>query len=254
MKKLMLLTTCAMVIASAGCTGFSTYDYASARGPMVKFSDRTPTKTVSVVPFADHRSMKYVDPSQSYDASGYTQGDCGSFFLGFIPLMPYGFVQKSEPDKSEDFVSIKRFHFNPANDLASSAYISLKESNLFTNVVNETATQPKNTDYIFKGTVTNTEYSGNVFTYGITYFAAWPLWLLGCPAGSSYNELGVTFTLTERATGRQVWTHTYNGSDYLNHWLYARTGKDGQCYADLMRAAMNRALFDISKNSENIFK
>ncbi|MBO7089619.1 MAG: hypothetical protein J6W70_06915, partial [Lentisphaeria bacterium] len=55
------------------------------------------------------------------------------------------------------------------------------------------------------------------------------------------------FELVERATGEVVWQYDWLDSDYLNHWIYARIGKDVSIYPELMKRAMNSALNDLSQ-------
>ena len=70
--------------------------------------------------------------------------------------------------------------------------------------------------------------------YCITYFLSPALWIIGFPSGRSVNELGVSFDLIERATGKVLWTYDYSGRDYLVHWLYARIGQDASMYAPFL--------------------
>jgi len=57
----------------------------------------------------------------------------------------------------------------------------------------------------------------------------------------------VQFELVDRASGKVLWTHEYRGSDYIVHWIYARIGKDVSLYPQLMKQAMNSALYDLSR-------
>ena len=166
-----------------GCTNVATFDYAGAHGTMVKFQEPgTATKTIAVVPFLDQRGTKYFDPMQAGQAAAHPAGDHGSFYLGFLPLVPAGFVEKEEPENSEDFVSLGRFHFNVQNDLANASLLSLKASNLFANVTKANNLEQAKADYIWRGKVTNTYYSGSMYSYCITYFLSPVLWVLGAPA------------------------------------------------------------------------
>ena len=101
-------------------------------------------------------------------------------------------------------------------------------------------------EYLWRGSVNNTFYSGAMLTYCISYFLSPALWAVGAPEGVSRNALGVSFELVERATGRTVWRYDYDGEDYIVHWIYARIGKDVSLYADLMRQALNLALSDLA--------
>ena len=255
-KKMQTFAGVAAAVLLAGCTNVATFDYASAPGPMVKFQAAgAAAKTIAVLPFLDQRGTKYFDPMQAGQAAAHPAGDHGSFYLGFLPLLPAGFVEKEEPENSEDFVSLGRFHFNVQNDLANAAVQSLKASNLFANVVKANdLNQANNADYIWRGIVTNTYYSGSMFSYCITYFLSPVLWVLGAPSGASGNELWVKFELVERATGKVLWNYDYRGSDYIVHWIYARIGKDTSLYPQLMKQAMNGALWELSQKLPTLAK
>ena len=241
----------AAALVLSACTNVATFDYQAAPGAMIKLREPgSASKTVAVMPFMDQRGMGIIAPGQ---APAHEVGDHGSFFLGFIPLMPFGYVEKTQPENSEDFVSLGRFHFDVQNDLAAASIASLKNSGLFANVTKaNNAAQAANADYIWRGSVTSTFYRGRMFSYGITYCFSHILWIIGVPEGSSTNELGVKFELVDRATGDVVWSCDYLASDYLNHWIYARVGKDVSIYPRLMKEAMNQALYKLSQDMPDL--
>ena len=243
----------AAALVLGACNNIAKFDYNGAQGTLAKFAEPgSATKSVAVMPFMDQRGAKYFDPSQAGLTSARPSGDHGSFFLALIPFMPFGYVEKEQPELSEDFVSLERFHFDVQNDLAAAAFASLKSSNLFSEVKRaNTAAQAADADYIWRGSVTSTFYRGRIFTYGISVFSP-ILWVVGIPDGSSTNELGVKFELVDRASGNVVWEYNYLNSDYLNHWLYARVGKDTSLYPELMKQAMNGALYDLSKKMPDL--
>ena len=254
-RKLQIFFGAAIAALLTGCTNVATFDYSAAPGTMAKFQEAgSSSKTIAVLPFLDQRGTKYFDPAQAEQASDRQIGDHGSFYLGFIPLFPVGYVTKEEPENSEDFVSLGRFHFNLQNDLADAAAKSLKASNLFGKVIKAGNMKQADADYIWRGTVTSTYYRGYMFSYCITYFLSPVLWILGAPNGSSSNELRVKFELIDRAAGKVLWTYDYHGQDYINHWIYARIGKDASLYPQLMKQAMNGALWDLSKKIHNLKK
>ena len=249
MKKF-LFALCGGIAAAllAGCTSVATFDYAAAPGAMVKLQEAgSGGKTIAVVPFMDQRGTKYFDPMQADRAAAHPYGDHGSFYLGFVPLMPFGFVEKEEPENSEDFVSLGRFHFNLQNDLANAAIMSLRSSNLFAAVKRANTLEQADTDYIWRGKVTNTYYRGSMYAYCITYLLSPVLWVLGAPYGTSENELWVGFELVDRATGKVLWNYDYRGRDFIVHWIYARIGRDASLYPQLMKQAMNGALWSLSQ-------
>ena len=255
MRKFIFSAVCiaAACILSA-CNNVATFDYSAATGTLARFREAgSATKSVAVMPFMDQRGTKYFDPEQAAQAADHPAGDHGSFFLGFIPLMPFGYVEKEQPELSEDFVSLGYFHFDVQNDLAAAAMASLKSSNLFSSVKKaNNASQAADADYIWRGSVTSTFYRGRMFSYGITYLFSHILWVVGMPSGSSTNELAVKFELVDRASGEVVWDYSYSNSDYLNHWIYARVGKDVSIYPQLMKQAMNGALYKLSQDMPDL--
>ena len=238
----------ALVAGVTGCNNAGTFDYSSAHGTLIKLQEKgIAQKSIAVLPFLDQRGSKYFEYGQYAQAYMHPAGDHGSFYLGFIPLYPFGYVEKEEPENSEDFVSLGRYQFNPSQDLADAAVQSLKASNLFSEVHKVNRPDQAHSDFLWRGKVTHTCYRGRMYSYFISYFFAWPLWIVGAPNGSSENELAVDFELVERKSGRVVWNYNFSGADYLNHWIYARIGKDASLYAQLMKQAMNGALYDLNR-------
>lgn len=255
MRKFFLSAACiAAALLLGACTNVAKFDYSAAPGALPRFSEAgSGTKSIAVMPFMDQRGTKFYDPELAAQAEDRSIGDSGSFFLGFIPLMPFGYVEKNQPELSEDFVSLGRYHLDVQNDLAAAAFASLKSSNLFSDVKRaNNMDQAKDADYIWRSSVYSTFYRGRMFSYGISYVFSSLLWVVGFPTGSSTNELAVQFELVERATGNVVWKYSFSKSDYLNHWLYARVGKDTSIYPRLMKDAMNAALYDLSQHMNEL--
>lgn len=217
-------------LALAGCTNVASFVYSDAQEPFVSFGGPE-AKSVAVLPFLDARNGA---------------DESGSFYLGMLPLMPYGYLKKPFPDRSDDFVSLGRYHFNPPEDLAEAATQSLKASKLFGQVVFVRSAAGSDAEYLWRGTLYDSAYTGAMLTYGVTYFLAPGLWIVGFPEGISRNTLSVRFELVERSTGKVVWAYNSFETDSLAHWIYARIGQDASLYPELMRRAMNRALIDLS--------
>jgi len=242
MKHKFTIAAALLVSLLAGCTNVATFDYNSAPGSTVSLREAgTASKTIAVLPFLDQRGSGISSPGEI--------GERGSLYLGFIPLMPFGYLIKSEPEKTDDFVSLGRFHFDPVNDLANAAMVSLKGSNLFAKVTRANDLKQAQTDYIWRGKLLNTAYRGNMYSYCITYFLSHVFWIIGVPSGTSWNRLAVRFELAERASGKVVWSYDFDREDSITHWIYARVGKDTSMYALLMKLAMNNALKDLAEKN-----
>lgn len=251
-KKQLIFLAGLCTLCLTGCLDVAVFDYPTAQGTTVRLQPiGTKKKTIAVLPFMDQRSVKYLETATIH-ATVQPEGYQGSFLLGLIPLFPFGYVDKEEPEKNDDFVSLGRYHFDVPNDLAQAACISLMKSNLFAEVTKVNNIEQANTDYFWRGSVSNTNYFGIKYTYCITYILSPVLWVIGFPYGSSHNELWVNFELVERKSGNVLWTYHFKGSDYIVHWIYARIGKDTIRYPELMKQAMNGALYELNRRREFI--
>jgi len=245
MKVSRIGTIAACALCALGCTSVKTFDYEGARGSMIRVRPNAGPKSVAVLPFLDQRGAS--DGTHAYN-------DRGSYWLGWIPFVPSGFEYKPSPEKSDGFLTLERFHFDPQEDLARAAAISLRRSGIFRDVkqANNDA-QGAGADYLFRGRVTVASYEGDIWSCCITYGFAPGLWVLGVPYATSYNSLAVEFELVDRATGASVWKYAYDGTDYLNHWIYQpRSGEDTSLFASLMKEAMNGAVLDMSRKVSGI--
>ena len=247
-KNLFLLAFVLPLLYLTACNGSAAFDYSQAPGTLLRMPDTMfRNKTVAVVPFLDNRGALNSDETRADDAHVNTSGDHGSLCLALIPLLPAGYIEKGEPDRSSDFITISQFKFNPPQDLADAAFVSLNAAGMFKQVYrlnNKTAPQ---TDYIWRGKILNTNYKGYLYSYCITCIASPALWILGAPSATSFNELWVQFDLVETATGKTVWTYNFRGNDYIVHWIYARYNTDCSMYAKLMKTAMNRAIYELGE-------
>jgi hypothetical protein len=250
-KSSLILILAAAGIFAGGCTNTARFDYTGTMGTMLRVPANS-GKSIAVLPFMDQRGQKYVDPALLAEAEDYPYGDSGSLWFGIIPLMPFGWIGKEEPEKSPEFISLGYFHANPPANLADAAELSLATSGLFSRVARVDTPANADTDYLFRGSFSNLHYSGTMFSYCVTYIGAPVFWILGAPMGYSRNELWVDFALVERESGKTVWTYRFRDKDYIVHWIYARVGKDASLYAELMRRGMNAAIYDLNSKIGNL--
>lgn len=233
-----------LLLFCVSCASTANFDYRNAPGRMLTFPDAPKQTTVTVVPFKDERLTGGLG---ELTQDNTLLKDRGSFALGWLPLIPLAWVSKPCPENSSSrsCATLRSFWCQFDRELAEAAAASLEYSQLFREVVRSYGKEPPATDYIFRGTVTNTEYQGERITYGLTYLGAPMLWLIGFPTAVSHNTLSVKFELVETATGEVKWSLDYDGKDYIVHWLLARVGKDTSRYPILMKTAMNAALHDL---------
>lgn len=244
------VVTLAVCLILTGCRSASaSFDYQRNTFGMLSFkSDIKLSKSVAVLPVEDARDRKYTDPLGKSEEKAHPSGNHGSRWLGMIPFMPAGIIEKEKPDENPGFITLRFYQLNIPNDYGNAVYQSILNSNLFTDV-RYGAANKSSADYIWRSRVTNTYYSGGVYSYFITYIFAAPLWVLGAPYGISENELKIEFELFDQKQKKVVWKYHYSGRDYRLHWIYGLRGKDVSMYSQLLRKAINKALGELARVS-----
>jgi hypothetical protein len=226
---LALCGICLFTIVGCGTTAKFVYP---ADGRTVKQVSKTPLHPtrVAVVPFEDMRG----DKNQS-----------GTYFLYMIPLMPCGWGEYERPDAARMFNTVAEFQFDAGEDLAKAAAYSLSKSGLFQDAFFTYGGDKDRADYLLKGEMLSTTYKGTLWTYGLSVYGPM-LWFFGLPAGTSYNEIILSMSLTDLSTGQSVWAKKYNVNDKIVQGLYYKMGHDVKGYSKLMQDIMNDAVTDIS--------
>lgn len=244
-----------LAVAAAGCKAPSAaFSYGDNTVGMLSFkADTTLQKTVIVLPAEDKRDAKHTDPLQKKLSQSQPQGEHGSFGLGILPLLPSGFRQMEKPEQGDSFVSLRHYQLDIADDYGRAVFENIKQSNLFANVKYSKTADAVAANYAWRSKVTNTYYTGNVYSYLITYILASPLWVLGAPYGTSENELWIEFELVDLKRKEVVWKYSFRGRSYKFHWIYSRKGKDVSMYAQLLKKAVNEALGDLSRTSATLY-
>ncbi|MBR4125638.1 MAG: hypothetical protein IKR13_05495 [Victivallales bacterium] len=237
-----MLMGLALLVAS--CASTAHFDYRRAPGTMQRFRLPISHETVCVESFRDFRM-----PVPAEGASQLAL-ERGSFALGWLPLMPYAWVRKACPEVpgGHNFATLRSYWCQFDVELAGATVTSLNYSHLFSTPCVLASPGIAETDWIFRGTLYDSSYEGERLTYGVTYLLAPALWAIGFPTGVSHNRLSVGFELINRRTGKVAWQFHYSGKANTVHWLYWNVGKDASRYPQLMRTALNAALYDLSQN------
>lgn len=234
------ITGLLLAVTLCGCGTTGKFVYPSNQKELVKLSESPKYDcTVAVLPFEEMRK---------------DDNTIGTAFLGYIPLVPYGYVTFDRPDAARNgFVSIDEFDFNVSEDLAKAAATSLRRSGLFKNVFFTYGGEKDKAELTLTGEVYSTLYIGRGFTYGLS-LAGHLFWLFGAPCGSSTDELNFKLSLKRNSDGRVLWEYTFNESDYIVQGLYYNMGRDVKNYVTLTEKAMNLAVKDIDKALQNYKK
>lgn len=229
------------ILFAAGCSNTARFNYSEAYGAVPALMPLPGDPSVGVLPAEDFRD------ADTYALNDNANEGVGSYYFGFLPLMPFGWRTMRHPEQSGSFATLSQFDFNPAEDLANAASIGLKASRLFSKVERVRDIKNCSSTYLWRTRLRNSNYRGHLITYGVTYFAAPVLWLIGLPDGLSVAKLHIDFELIDRASNKTVWSCSSNLSDSQWHWLYARIGTDADLYAKMMKYALARAAVDLSQ-------
>ena len=236
--RLLLLSLAAMLLAS--CASTASFNYAIIPGSIPRYDPLPAEISIAVLPFQDKR-IRYLE------ADGSSQDERGSYAAGWIPLMPYGWVEKVFPEQNRGnrFATLTSYWCQFDRELSQAAVTSLEYCQLFSQVRRVETSEQADTDWILRGYYTLTEYQGERLTYGLTYLGAWPLWLIGFPCAVSHCRLALDFDIVERATGKILWRLAYNDADFLVQGFYYNYGEDTQRFTKLANYAMGAAIFDL---------
>jgi len=221
------------ILAGCGTTAKFVYPANIRNLKQVKDSKCT-NKTVAVLPFDDMRSDK---------------NDASQIYLALIPLYPYGWSEYNRPESALTFLTIQKFQFNASEDLPKAAALSLRRSKMFKDAWFTFGGDKYRADYVFKGEIISTKYTGVLYSYG-TSLACSYIWILGAPVGTSEDSLAIKFSLHDK-NDKVLWTYSFNKKEKILQWLYYRSGDDVRMYAKLMEQAMNEAILDMNKKLKN---
>ena len=199
-------------------------------------------------PKADH-SQNVTVAVQSFNDERPTIGGSGKMWFSWIPLMPFGWGFYNRPEDGKVYLSLQSFQFDPTDQLAQAAEMSLKYSGIFKNIYfikSYTKTKP---DYIFTGNIKSTLYRQKIFTYCLSFMGSL-FWLVGAPAGWTENQIEIEFILKSAENNKVLWTYTAKNSKDRVHWFYYQ-GQDVKDFVPVMQKCMNEAINDLQKQMKN---
>lgn len=228
---LLLLVSVALI----GCNTQAKWTYPLHSSELFRSSIERSDLVIGVLPFKEDRPVR---------------NRAGTMWLYLIPLMPYGFVSYERPEAARMFNTIAEYEFQVDEDLGKAATRSLEQSGLFKRVYFTLGGETREADYLFEGSARRTHYDGKMITYGLSVYGPL-LWFLGLPAGTSGNEVELTFRLLDDDLN-EVWSHSYVGREAITQGLYYNFGNDVLNFATLMEQAMNGALRDLAQHLDEL--
>ena len=239
-----LLPLAALLLAS--CASTASFNYAILPGSVPRYSPLPSGTSIAVLPFTDMR-VRYQSVGEDDTA------ERGSFAAGWVPLMPFGWVEKRFPEQEHGhrFATLNTYWCQFDRELAQASADSLEFCGLFSRVYRAENAAQTDADWLFRGSYVLTEYQGERLTYGVTYLLAPFLWTVGFPCAVSHCRMALNFEIIERASGRVLWRFAYNGGDRLVQWLYYNYGEDTQRFTKLTNYALGAAIFDLKSAIDN---
>src|SRR5437867_500584 len=141
-------------------------------------------KSLSVPPFKDRRAD--------------SNSNCTLVYM--VPLMPFGWVDYSAPEKASTHINSARWAFRPEEDLAKAAAAEISSAHLFKEAF--FTNRASEGDLLLEGEIRDLSYGGAVISYGLSVYGPL-LWLFGFPASVTSNGLKIDLAL-KSATGNQV--------------------------------------------------
>jgi len=236
----------AAVLLLASCASTASFNYTILPGSVPRYSPLPSETSIAVLPFTDMRTR--------YQTAGTDDAaERGSFAAGWIPLMPYGWIEKRFPEQTHvhNFATLNTYWCQFDRELAQASAESLEFCGLFSRVYRADTAAQTDADWLFRGSYALTEYQGERLTYGVTYLLAPLLWTVGFPCAVSHCRMALNFEIIERSSGRILWKFAYDGGDHIVQWLYYNYGEDAQRFTKLTNYALGAAIFDLKSAIDN---
>jgi hypothetical protein len=187
------------VLIFSGCASQRVWTYTA--NPYVK-TEPLLDKSVAVPSFADNRIKE----------------NSNLIGLGYIPLMPLGWMTLNTPEGGQQHVASGLWLFKPPEDIAKAVAEEINNSGIFKEAF--FTNRASEGELILKGNLKSTYYYGSMITYCMSIYGAY-LWLLGFPTGTYENNLEISFELVESSTGKSLWNETYKKEFSKTFWIYA---------------------------------
>lgn len=229
MKKVLVGTLLSMLLVT-GCQSQKAWVYTPNQ-----FQEKQPlsSKKAVVPPFEDHRVNDNSD----------------RLLLYMIPLFPFGWTDLKVPEGVPRHVfSTMWVNYKPTEDFPKALASELQNAQIFREAYFDFGRG--DADLIVNGKILNTDYSGKIFSYGLSVYG--PLfWYIGLPAGSASNDLSVELRCIEAKTNRQIFAKTYQVPTYSRiGWLYSMPNDFN--YPDMLKDLYKEFLKDLSASSAQL--
>lgn len=166
------------------------------------------------------------------------------FYL--IPLFPFGWADLKVPEGAQHHVfSDLWINYKPTEDFPKALASEVQNARIFKEAHFDFGRG--DADIIVSGKILNTEYSGKVFSYGLSVYGSL-LWVVGLPAGTASNDLSVELHCIDASSNRQLFAKTYKVPTYSRWgWIYSMPNDFN--YPDMLKDIYKQFVSDLSASS-----
>ena len=201
MKKILMLLILGIFTALifSGCSTQRVWTYKA--NPYAK-TEPLVSKSVAVIPLADNRE----NVNKNLTA------------LGYIPIMPFGWMNLNTPEGGQIHIASGLWLFKPPEDIAKAIAEELNNTGIFKEAF--FTNRASEGELNLRGNLKSTYYHGKIFTYCLSIYGVY-LWFIGFPSGTYENNLEISFELVEPSTGKVLWNGTYKKEYSKVFWIYA---------------------------------
>jgi len=105
--------------------------------------------TANIQPFIDQREERHSN----------------MLYMAEIPLLPYGTISSTKPEKSDKHLNTSEWNFDPVNNFPRALLTELEEAQIFSHV---TFGEKASADLEITGEITRTTYQGKIYSYGLS--------------------------------------------------------------------------------------
>lgn len=166
------------------------------------------------------------------------------FYL--IPLFPFGWADLKVPEGAQHHVFSELWiNYKPTEDFPKALASEVQNARIFEEAHFDFGRG--DADIIVSGKILNTEYSGKVFSYGLSVYGSL-LWTVGLPAGTASNDLSVELYCIDASSNRQLFAKTYKVPTYSRWgWIYSMPNDFN--YPDMLKDIYKQFVSDLSASS-----
>jgi hypothetical protein len=162
--------------------------------------------------------------------------------------MPFGWADYSAPEGATMHATSGLWvNYKPTEDFAKALGQELTDTGRYKEAYFSFKTE--DVDYVFKGQILNSDYHGDIISYGLSIYGP-VLWLI-LPAGTVDNDLSLRLACVDRRTNSTIFQETYSAEHYHElYWVYSMPNDFN--YPDMLKSVYGKFTSDLLTNGKCI--